>query len=57
MPWHKGAPPKDGNDYVCRTPEYDGIIILRWYKYNGLEAFRDWDTDIYKQIDRWHDLL
>ena len=56
MPWHEGAPPKDGTDYVCETTEYDGIIILRWFKYNGLGAFRDWDGDPYISVTRWHDL-
>jgi|DEB0MinimDraft_3_1074331.scaffolds.fasta_scaffold68196_3 hypothetical protein len=56
MPWHKGEPPKDGKDYVVESINYDGPLIVRWYRYNGLAAFRDWDQDIHDRIVRWHDL-
>ena len=56
MPWLDGEPPKDGKDYVCRTPSFHGPIILRWFKYNGTAAFRDWDTDAYTDVVKWHPL-
>lgn len=38
--------PKDGTSIVINTNAHDdGIVIARWYRYNGLEAFRDWDAD------------
>lgn len=56
MPWHDGEPPKDGQEYPCKSPNYDGTVMLRWYKHNGTAAFRDWDLDPYDRITRWHDL-
>ena len=56
MPWIDGEPPKDGKDYVCLTPSFQGPIILRWFKYNGLAAFHDWDADSYQDVAKWHPL-
>lgn len=54
MPWLDGEPPRDGKPHVCETPSHDGPLILRWFKYNGLEAWRDWDNDAYTDVRRWH---
>ncbi|MEL7471199.1 MAG: hypothetical protein AAFN27_22285 [Pseudomonadota bacterium] len=56
MPWHDGEPPKDGREYVAEAPTYDGLLVVRWVKYNGIPAFRDWDMDDHPRITRWHDL-
>jgi hypothetical protein len=56
MPWLDGEPPRDGKSYVCETPSHDGPLFLRWFKYNGLEAWRDWDADPYTDVKRWHPL-
>lgn len=56
MPWIDGEPPKDGKDYVCISAEWVGPIILRWFKYNGKAAWRDWDTDSHLTVTRWHPL-
>jgi len=55
MPWIDGDPPKDGNEYVCESPSYSEPLFLSWFKYNGLEAWRDWDNDSH-QVTRWHPL-
>lgn len=67
LPWSMPEPlgwqdiataPKDGTDIVCLSPTYhDGHmpIVLRWYKYNGLAAYRDWDADPH-QPTFWHTL-
>ena len=56
MPWVDGEPPKDGEEYVVETINYRGPLVVKWYKYNGVYAYRDWDTDYYDTITRWHDL-
>ncbi|MFK5596487.1 hypothetical protein ACFZ8E_05715 [Methylobacterium sp. HMF5984] len=47
--------PKDGTEVPCLAPEYDGPVMLKFYKHNGLEAWRDWDQDIYEPT-RWFKL-
>lgn len=48
--------PKDGTEIVALSAAQVGHhlgsyangpapIVLRWFKYNGLEAWRDWDAD------------
>lgn len=56
MPWLDGEPPRDGKPYVCETPSHDGPLFLRWFKYNGLEAWRDWDAAPHTDVKRWHPL-
>lgn len=56
MPWHEGEPPKDGKEYVVNSLNYDGPLVVSWYKYNGTPKFRDWDNDPHDRIVRWHDL-
>lgn len=50
---------KDGKrEIVALAPEWDHgqrPIILRWFKYNGLEAWRDWDGDALDPT-HWHPL-
>ena len=55
MPWVSGEPPRDGKEYVCSTPSYTGPVFLRWFKYNGVSAFRDWDNDSHT-VTKWHPL-
>ena len=56
MPWHDGEPPKDGREYVVESVNCLGPVVVRWFKYNGTEAFRDWDNEDHDRIRRWHDL-
>lgn len=38
--------PKDGTEILVNTNAYEcGCVIAKWFKYNGREAFRDWDAD------------
>jgi len=38
--------PKDGTSILIATnADADGVVIARWFKYNGLAAFRDGDAD------------
>ena len=50
---------KDGvHEIVALAPEWGHgkrPIILRWYKYNGLAAWRDWDNDPLTPT-HWHPL-
>jgi len=39
--------PKDGMSIPCLSPQYDGPVMLSWFKQNGLSAWRDWDADIH----------
>jgi hypothetical protein len=32
-------------EILALSPAYDGPVVLRWFKYNGKEAWRDWDND------------
>lgn len=54
MPWVDGEPPRDGQSYVCETPSHPEPLFLRWFKYNGLYAWRDWDADDHTTPTRWH---
>lgn len=41
----------DGNEILALSPDHgDGRrpIILRWFKYNGTAAWRDWDNDAHQ---------
>lgn len=40
--------PKDNTPILVPTNAHsDGIVIVRWYTYNGLAAWRDWDEDVH----------
>lgn len=45
--------PKDGTPIIAHTNEYAEPLIVRFYKYNGLAAWRDWDQDVYNNITHW----
>lgn len=36
-----------GVEVPCLAPEYDGPVMLKHYRPNGLDAWRDWDQDVY----------
>lgn len=56
--WNTRAPqwrpiseaPRDGTELLCYVgPSYvGGSLILSWFKYNGTEAWRDWDCDAWE---------
>ncbi len=56
MGWITGEPPRNGRQYVCESPDHAGPLFLRWVKYNGLAAWRDWDNDAHSAVLRWHPL-
>jgi hypothetical protein len=40
--------PKDNTPILVPTNAHsDGIVIVRWYTYNRLAAWRDWDEDVH----------
>jgi hypothetical protein len=48
------AAPRDKQILAC-SPDHKGPLILRWFKYNGLAAWRDWDNDAH-QPTHWRHL-
>lgn len=48
--------PKDGTAVLIAVPDYEVAIIANWYRYNGLETWRDEELDIYPTATHWQPL-
>lgn len=42
-----GTAPKDGREIPCLSPQSSIPVMLKFYQYNGLSAWRDQDQDIH----------
>jgi hypothetical protein len=48
MKWHPIDKADKSTEIIALSPEHGGgtrPIVLNWFEYNGLEAWRDWDCD------------
>jgi len=44
------APKDAANDVLI----FDGSVLIgRWFRYNGLAAWRDWDADVIEDATHW----